>query len=221
MTARLRQSPNLTMCTKTTEVLLNNWVPNLESELCRPHQMSSSCPSACVAIWWICSAIKDLVTVSGQPVIFGRSAALCNSAVQPDDRGGQPWWWSATVNDDDDRDNDVMLGVMVKMMICQCQRVTNLRWKEKIRINLRPQYKASLDLSLTNKKLQPNYWTTSGIDESGLSTSAFGVEAAGRWERRFFGDKMLWKLSRGTEVFFLLDVFMWVSRCQEWWFVEE
>ena len=151
MTARLRQSPNLTMCTKTTEVMMNTWVPNLESELCRPRQMSSSCPSACVAIWWICSAIKDLVTVSGQPVIFGRSAALCNSAVQPDDRGGQPWWWSATVNDDDDRDNDVMLGVMVKMMICQCQRVTNLRWKEKIRINLRPQYKASLYLSLTKK----------------------------------------------------------------------
>ena len=172
--------------------------------------MSSSCPSACVAIWWICSAIKDLVTVSGQPVIFGRSEALCNSVVQPDDRGGQPWWWSATVNDDDDRDNDVMLGVTVKMiaalmMICQCQWVTNLRWKEKIRIN---------------SKLQPNYWMTSGIDESGLSTSAFGVEAAGRWERRFFGDKMSWKLSRGIEDFFHWDIFMGVSRCQEWWFVE-
>ena len=121
--------------------------------------MSSSCPYACVAIWWICSAIKDLVTVSGQPVIFGRSAALCDSVVQPDDLGGQPWWWSANVNDDDDRDNEEMFGgdgkddlaimIAALMMICQCQWVTNLRWKEKSRINLRPQYKGSFQKLLS------------------------------------------------------------------------
>ena len=98
------------------------------------------------------------------------------------------------------------------MMICQCQWVTNLRWKEKIRINLRPQYKASLYLSLTKK-------SSNQIIEWRLELMSQGFQLPLLWWKQlddgsddFLETKISWKLRRRTEVFFLWDVFMGVSR---------